>query len=248
MKVLSFAPFLLVLTLFAQDPSPAKQVVSFTFSNSNSVPAQYAMQISSDCSMTYSEKGGENELVEQKGTDDDEPSPKAFASASQAEEKNAEGKPEQAKRFQVSEPTCKQIFDLAKQAKYFDGDFEFRKHRIAYTGDRVLGYSAPGVSHKAGFTWSDNPAIQQVSATFEGIAATIAAGPNLEREYKFEPLGLNQQLGSLLDRAQKGYLKELAIIEPTLSRIANDPKVMRIARQRASQLLEIAKATAASTK
>jgi hypothetical protein len=199
--------------------------------------------------MTYSEKGGNNEreLVEQKGPDEDEPAPKAFASDPRAEEKNPEGKQERS--FHISESTCKLIFDLAKQTKYFDGDFEFRKHRIAYTGDRALGYSAPGVSHKAVFTWSDNPAIQQVSATFEGIAATIAAGPKLEREYKFEPLGLNQQLGNLLDRARKGYLKELAIIEPTLSRIANDPKVMRIARQRASQLLEIAKAsTAASTK
>jgi hypothetical protein len=238
LKVALLSTFLLVLSLFAQGSEPTKQVVSFTFSNSKLIPAEYAMQLSNDCSMSYAEKGGgdEGELVEQKGTDEDGPGPRALASTPGSEEK------ERVKRFNISNGTCKQIFDLAKQAKYFDGDFEFRKHKVAYTGDRVLGYFASGVSHKTVFTWSDTPAIQQLSATFEGIAATIEAGPKLERQYRFEPLGLNQQLGALVDRAQKGYLKELSLIEPTLSRIANDPKVMHIARQRASKLLEITKA------
>jgi hypothetical protein len=245
LKIVFLLPFLLTVTLFAQDSKPAAQVVSFTFSNSKMMPSEYAMQLSNDCSMTYAEKGGggDGELVEQKGTDEDEPAPKAFAASPRAKREE-----ERVKRVNISKGTCQQVFELAKQAKYFDGDFEFRKHNVAYTGDRVLGYLAPGVSRKTVFTWSDNPAIQQLSATFEGIAATIEAGPQLEREYKFEPLGLNQKLAAMLDRAQKGYLRELALIEPTLSRIANDPKVMHIARQRASKLLEIAKSGRTSTR
>lgn len=244
MKLRFFSLALLVLSAFAQDSETANHLVSFSFSNSQTVPAEYVMQLSNDCSMTFAEKGGqdEEELVEQNGNDDDEPAPKSFASATKVDEPKVDQQKEQAKRFDISKPTCDKVFELAKQANYFDGDFEFRKHKVAYTGDRVLGYFAPGVSHKASFTWSENPAIQQLSATFEGIAATIEAGPKLERQYKFEPLGLNQQLGLLVDRAQKGYLRELRLIEPTLSRIANDPKVMNIARQRANQLLKLASA------
>jgi hypothetical protein len=224
--------------LFAQQGDPSRQIVSFGFSNSTMKPSEYQMQLSNDCDMNYTGKGGEEseELVEQ-GSDDDEKAttPNAFAPPPTKEEQA-----ERVKRFDISRETCAQVFSLAKQARYFDGDFEFRKHKVAYTGDRVLGYFSPGVSHKTAFTWSADPSIQQLSAIFEGIAATVEAGPKLEREYRFEPLGLNQQLGDLVTRAQKGYLREIRLIEPVLTRIANDPKVMNIARQRASQLLQLA--------
>jgi hypothetical protein len=234
--------FVLVLTsaLLAQDSNREKQVISFQFNNPKaaSAPSEYVIQVANDCSATYTESGGEEseELVEQKG-DDDEDEPARSAQTPAPEPTKMEAKPEP---FQMSEATCHHLFGLAKEVDYFNGDFQFRKNRVAYTGDRTLAYSAPGVSHRTAFTWSADPRIQQLSGTFEGIAATMAARPKLERGYKFDRLGLNQALGDLLKLADRGWLKEVFLIEPTLRKIANDPKVMNIARQRAQKLLAVA--------
>lgn len=241
--------FVLCVPGLAQQPAASKrEIVSFTFSNSKSQPSEYIIQVANDCSATYTEKGGEEEsqeLVEQPGNDDDEGAPakpaKNFA-------ENKEEKESAPKRFPFSQTTCREIFDLAKAANYFDGDFEFRKHKIAYTGDRILGYFTPGVSHKAAFTWSENPNIQKLSAVFEGTVATLEAGPKLEKALRFDKLGLNELLKGLEGQAQNGYLKELSLIEPVLKRIATDPKVMSIARQRAQHLLAQSQALANSAR
>jgi hypothetical protein len=240
---LKFTIFVLALAsaLLAQDSNLEKQLISFQFSNPKaaSAPSEYVIQVANDCSATYTESGGEEgeQLVEQKGDDDEEEPANSAQSPAVEPEKEKEAKPQP---FQMSEATCHQLFQLAKEADYFNGDFQFRKNRVAYTGDRALAYSAPGVSHRTAFTWSADPRIQQLSGTFEGIASTMEARPKLERGYKFDRLGLNQALGDLLKLADRGWLKEVSLIEPTLRKIANDPKVMNIARQRAQKLLAFA--------
>ena len=155
----------------------------------------------------------------------------------EAQEEKQEGERREAR---LSDATCNSIFAAAKSLDYFKGDFEFRKHKVAYSGDRVLGYFAPGVSNKTSFTWSENPQIQQLSATFEGIAGTLEAGPRLQYLRRFDRLGLNEELRKIDDQAKKGWLKELQLVAPELQSIANDSQVMNIARQRARELLQLA--------
>lgn len=233
---------LLACSALAQGVSPQKEVVSFTFTNSKATPSEYVILLRDDCSATYSEKGGDEgeELVEQAGDDDDDAPAKPAKNFLEPREER-ESAP---RRFPMTETTCRQVFDLARAADHFAKDVEFRKHKVAYTGNRILGYFAPGVSHKAAFTWSDDPNIQRLAAIFEGTAATLEAAPRLEKAYKFDKLGLNDLLKGLESQAQNGYLKEMWLMAPILKQIVIDPKVMNIARQRAQHLLALSQAGA----
>lgn len=215
---------------WAQAPAPAKQVVFFSFHHAQLDPQEYTFQVSQDCNAIYTAKPRQEE--------------KAGNDSGEEQDREAPEEKEQGERREVrlSDVTCNSIFATAKSLGYFKGDFEFHKHKVAYSGDRVLGYFAPGVSNKTSFTWSENPQVQQLSATFEGIAGTLEAGPRLHYLRRFDRLGLNEALKKMEDQANKGWLKELQLIAPELQSIANDGQVMNIARQRAQNLLRLAQA------
>jgi hypothetical protein len=216
--------------VFAQAPvsTPGKEVVFFSFHNARLEPPDYTFQLSQDCAAIYTAKPGKEEA---KSADND--------GEREAEEENESGE-KRAIRF--ASDTCKSIFDLAKTLGYLKGDFEYRKHKVAYTGDRTLGYFAPGISNKTSFTFSENPQVQQLAAIFEGTAATLEAEPKLKYLRRYDRLGLNEALKGLEGQAEKGWLRELQLLVPELESIANDTQVMNIARQRAQHLLQIAQA------
>lgn len=218
----------LVATAWAQSPAPAKQVVFFSFHHAQLDPPEYTFQVSQDCNAIYTAKPRKEEKLTPNDPDADQDL--------EAREEKEEG---ERREVRLSDATCNSIFATAKSLDYFKGDFEFRKHKVAYSGDRVLGYFAPGVSNKTSFTWSENPQVQQLSATFEGIAGTLEAGPRLQYLRRFDRLGLNEALKRLEEQAKKGWLKELQLIAPELQSIANDGQVMNIARQRARDLLQL---------
>lgn len=229
-RLLTFLIFI-VATSIAQTPaSPsAKEVVFFSFHNSRLEPPDYTFQVARDCSAIYTANPGQQEAKPDADAD-----PQADREAQEAQEQG------ERREVRFSEGTCTAIFDLAKALGYFKGDFEFRKHKVAYSGDRVLGYFAPGMSNKTQFTWSDNPRIQQLSATFEGISATLEAEPKLKHLRRYDRLGLNEALKGLESQAAGGWLRELHLIAPELQSIANDGQIMNIARERARHLLAMA--------
>lgn len=216
-----------------QTPAASQETVSFTFHNPQLDPADYSFQVTRDCKATYTAKPKPQEAAKDEDSDSEsEPSPDTQAAKDQDERREV--------RF--SDATCNSIFDLAKALGYFKGDFEFRKHKVAYTGDRTLGYAAAGVSNKTSFTWSENPQVQQLAATFEGISSTLAAEPKLKYMRRYDRLGLNETLKKMEAQAQNGWLKELQLIAPVLESIAGDGQIMNIARERARHLLQIAQA------
>jgi len=220
---------LVAVPVFAQTPAspPAKEVVFFSFHNARLEPPDYTFQLSQDCSAIYTAKPGKEEA---KSADNDSPG--------EPEDENDGEK--RAVRFASS--TCQSVFELAKALGYLKGDFEYRKHKVAYTGERTLGYFAPGISNKTSFTFSENPQVQQLAAIFEGTAATLEAEPKLKYLRRYDRLGLNEALKGLEGQAEKGWLRELQLLVPELQSIANDTQVMNIARQRAQHLLQIAQA------
>jgi hypothetical protein len=143
-------------------------------------------------------------------------------------------------KFTVSSAARDRIFSLASQLKYFNGDFEYRKHRIAFTGDKTLAYADHDKRYETRYNWSENAGIDELTALFQGISTTIESGRRLERLHRFDPLGLNEELKSLESLAIGHRATELGIITPTLQQIAEDPRVMNIARQRARHILWIA--------
>jgi hypothetical protein len=248
MKLLCL-PLAIVSALVAQEtasPAAKKELVTYTFHHLQVEPTDYDFQVSRDCEVTYNSSAKQKE--EEKGDKGETGQwSKKLNSADGNEidndESNKAGDADTVhKQFKLAPAECQQVFDLAKTANYFNGDFEFKKHKVAYSGDQWLGYFAPGVSHRTHFTFSQNPSIQQLSHLFRGISATLEWEAKLQHQRRYDRLGLNESLNQMEQQAKNGWLKDLDVIAPLLRELAQDPQVMNIARQRAQRLLQMAQA------
>jgi len=223
--------FLLPASAFAQTPNleprhpdnPAVPTVTFSFDWPSIQPHHYSVVVDSTGRAAY-------ESLTAGGV--------AAQTAAEGSDKPAENEPYNVK-FTVSEATRNRIFELAKQLNYFQGDFEFKKHKVAFTGNKTLIYAEWNKRHQTSYNWSENPAIEELTNLFSGIANTEEAGRRLQQLRRFDKLGLNQELERMEDMSQSHSLAELQSIAPLLQELASDPAVMNIARQRAQRLLRL---------
>ena len=73
---------------------------------------------------------------------------------------------------------------------------------------------------------------------FIGLATTLDYGRKLAWQYRYDKLGLDQQLRELEELQAGHQVEELNVIEPILRQIANDSNIMHISRQSAQHLLK----------
>ncbi|HWG51395.1 MAG TPA: hypothetical protein VN669_16970 [Candidatus Acidoferrales bacterium] len=143
--------------------------------------------------------------------------------------------------FTMSANDARKIFKLAQHAKYFNGDFDYKGHRIANTGKKTLTYADEIRHFQTVYNHSENKAIQELTSLFQGISSTIEFGRKLQFKHKYDKLGLEADLKAMEDATANHNLAELQIIAPTLKDIADDQSVLNIARARARRLLAKAK-------
>ena len=209
-------------TALAQDSgptpaaAPALPSVTFTQAFPRATPAYFSLRIDSAGHAAYESRREEGE-----------PDQPVLSEPYQVE-------------FLVSEATAQRIFALAKDLNYFEGDWDFKKHRIADTGRKTLLYSDSSRTHQTTYNWSENRALEELTDIFQGIANTQEAAHELTRLRRYDRLGLNHQLERMEDMAKNGWLRELQVIAPLLEELANDREIMNIARQRAQHLLQMA--------
>ena len=139
--------------------------------------------------------------------------------------------------FTMSAKDAAKVFKLAQEAKYFNGDFEYRAHRIANTGKKTLTYADESRHFQTVYNHSENKAIQELTSIFQGISSTIEFGRKLQFKHKYDKLGLEAELKAMEDAAENHNLAEIQIVASTLKDIADDSAVLNIARQRARRLL-----------
>jgi hypothetical protein len=139
--------------------------------------------------------------------------------------------------FTMSAINREKIFNLAGQAKYFNDDFDYKKHPVANTGKKTLSYSDANRRFATTYNWSENSAVDQLTRLFQGISNVIENGRKIQFLRRFDKLGLEAELKAMEEQAAGHFLSELQVIAPTLESIANDPAVLNIARQRAKRLL-----------
>jgi hypothetical protein len=139
--------------------------------------------------------------------------------------------------FTLSSRNQKKLFDDAREANYFNGDFSYKKHAVASTGKKTLTYSDPVRHFTTTYDYSENKAIEEITNLFSGISNTIEHGRKLVYLHRFDKLGLEDELKAMEDAAESHNLAELKIIAPTLKSIADDATVLNIARQRAKKML-----------
>ena len=139
--------------------------------------------------------------------------------------------------FQLSAATSTRIFELAKAAHYFEGDIDSKKKNIASTGDKTLSYRDNAKANVANYNYSPVPAVQELTAVFQDLSATVEFGRRLEYEYRYQKLALDEEIKRMAE-TKAGTWPDLATAAPILQKILDDPSVINTVRARAQRLLQ----------
>lgn len=143
----------------------------------------------------------------------------------------------------VSGTLVEQIFQIARELDYFNGDWDYKKHAIANTGKKTFTYADSVRKFQTTCNYSENKSMQKITAIFEGISLTLEHGRKLQFLLRFDKLGLESELSGMEDMAARNDLYELHLIAPVLRKIAGDTRILHLARQRAERLLAAGEAT-----
>ena len=140
--------------------------------------------------------------------------------------------------FEVSPAVQKRIFDLAAELKYFAiANLDVQK-RIANLGQKTLRYESGAEVHETSFNYTLNPSATQLMQIFEGLARQQQDLVLLQRQAKFDRLGVNDALMQFESDMDHRLLPEPERLLPILDQIAADSHFVEIARSRARALAE----------
>ncbi|HUO24510.1 MAG TPA: hypothetical protein VMU61_02515 [Candidatus Aquilonibacter sp.] len=146
--------------------------------------------------------------------------------------------------FQISTATCDRIFAWARQTHYFAGNLDSGNHKLAFTGKKTLSYEDGAKKYSASFNYSSVSPVQQLTALFQGMGATLEYGRTLSYSHRYQKLALDEELQRMETQARNHELTEIEALNPVLQEIFDDPSVMNVVRARAQRLLEMGKAEA----
>jgi hypothetical protein len=157
--------------------------------------------------------------------------------------------------FTISDGTAARIFALARQAGYFNGNFEYGEHHPGNRAVKTLRYSegtpdwfghwTRGVRNTATYDYTNNQVIQQLTTLFEQLSATIELGRRLDYFRQSNTSALVNELQRADALAQQHRLLELPAIAEPLRSVANDSALPSPARKAALKLLAAAQVPAA---
>ena len=196
------------LACAAQTPGAS---VSFTFDFPGSQPDHYLIFVNSDGRATY----------ESTGRFDHEAEP---ADSFKLE-------------LTLSPATSGRIFDLAKRSNYFQGKVDSGKKNLASTGVKTLAYKDADRTTNATYNYSQNVAIQGLTAVFQNLSTTLEFGRRLEFYRRYQKLALDDELKRMEAMARQNSLEELSALGPILQQIAADQTMINPVRARAQRLL-----------
>jgi len=205
------------ISVFACVAARAQQAgatVGFTLDFQGANPSHYEIVISSDGNGSYSSNG-------------------------QLDQHSEPADPA-ALKFTISENIRGQMFDLVKKTHYLKGNVDSGHKNIANTGNKVLTYKDADHNSQATYNYSPVPAIQELTAIFQGLSTTLEFGRRLSYFRKYEKLALDDDLKRMEQMQREKNLGDLQAISPVLNGIANDPSVMNVSRARALRLLALA--------
>jgi hypothetical protein len=208
---------IVLISVFACVAARAQQAgatVGFTLDFQGANPSHYEIVISSDGNGSYSSNGQLDE--------------------------HSEAADPAALKFTISENIRSQMFDLVKKAHYLKGNVDSGHKNIANTGSKVLTYRDADHNSQATYNYSPVPAIQELTAIFQGLSTTLEFGRRLAYFRKYEKLALDDDLKRMEQMQREKNLGDLQAISPVLNGIANDPSVMNVSRARALRLLALA--------
>jgi hypothetical protein len=138
--------------------------------------------------------------------------------------------------LEVGQALRARIFSLADELGHFRNvDLDVHR-RIANLGAKTFRYEKDGESHEVVFNYTTNPAASQLVEIFEGLSRQQDHLLTLERRLKYDRLGVNEALLDLKADYDNKLIPEPERLLPVLEQIANDTRIVEIARQRARAL------------
>ena len=211
MPALSLLSFLLLLQLPLRAADPATVTFSLDFPNSS--PEHYSFSVVSDGHAKYESSGR--------------------ISADSDERSNYQTE------FALSDAARARIFQLAAQAHYFSGKTDSGSKKLAFTGAKKLTYKDDQRNTAADYNYSPVPAIQQLTALFQALGATLEYGRRLTYFHHYQKLALDDELKRMEDQARRGDLAEIQALKPVLQDIYDDSSVINVVRARAQRIMEM---------
>jgi hypothetical protein len=140
--------------------------------------------------------------------------------------------------FEVGPAVRDKIFSLAAELKNFDtGNLDIQK-KIANLGQKTFRYENGAEVHETSFNYTLNSSATQLMQIFEGLARQQQDLVLLERQAKFDRLGVNDALMQFETDMDHRLLPEPERLLPILDQIAADSHFIEIARSRARALAE----------
>lgn len=146
--------------------------------------------------------------------------------------------PPGAQPFEVGEPLRAKTFELAAQLNDFrDLRLDVRR-RIANLGEKTFRYERGGEVHEVSFNYTLNSTANQLMQIFEGLARQQEHLTLIQRRMRYDRLGVNDALLQFEADLNRKLIPEPERLLPALEQIANEPRFVDIARQRARALAE----------
>lgn len=199
-----------IATIPLRAAGPATVSFSLDFPNSN--PEHYSISVQSDGHARYESSGKISEDSDDQST-------------YQAE-------------FSLSDAARTRVFELATQAHYFSGKIDSGK-KLAFTGNKKLSYSDGQRDSSAEYNFSPITAVQQLTAFFQSVGATLEFGRRLTYYHRYQKLALDDELKRMEDQARRNDLAELQAVKPVLQDIYDDNSVINVVRARAHRIMEM---------
>jgi len=138
--------------------------------------------------------------------------------------------------FEMGDALRSKIFALAAELNNFrDADLDVHR-KIANLGQKTFRYEKGAEAHETAFNYTTNPAANQLYQIFEGLTRQQEHAIILQRRMRYDRLGLNEALMNFETDYDRNLIPEPERMLPVLEQIANDDKIVDIARERARSI------------
>ncbi|HKS68390.1 MAG TPA: hypothetical protein VJR26_14205 [Candidatus Acidoferrales bacterium] len=131
---------------------------------------------------------------------------------------------------------AQRIFELAGLLHDFQGIQLEARRRIANLGQKTFRYDNSGETNEVTFNYTLNDSANQLLDIFEGISRQESDISDLRRTMRYDRLGVNDVLLQVQNDYKQKLLPEPEQLLSTLDAIANDDRIINIARDKARSL------------
>lgn len=144
-------------------------------------------------------------------------------------------------KFQLSAPDTNEIFSLVDKLGHFNRPLE-SPLKVAFMGTKTYRYENGAEKHEVKFNFSEDLDARQLQDWFERIAESEQRLIYLEREAKYDKLGVNNALLLLQSSFDHKRLVDPQQFLPMLDRVIKNESYMHMARERAAGLADAIRA------